>query len=384
MRLSSEYALWPDVATARFILRQLTEAAPADGPARRMEPTRGAEELAAWLVGHGLGALAYTRCRQSWPELAAALQADWVSAAAESSLQLASLASIREAFAAAGLPLTLLKGAALGLDVYEEPAQRTMSDIDVWAPAGQMPLAARLMGELGYQTSMKGERPLALEQLSQGEIRFVRPGWAVGLVELHWSPFLGWWLARTAAVDAETVWRRLEPLGEETAVYQLAPEDMAIHLAVHTAVNHQFGLSALRSLVDIALTAQKRGVDWGVVTARARAWRVGTAVYTVLELLDALIGAPGVLAAAEGIRPSAVRRRLLRLFVTPARVLAGQDWRQGWPRYLLLLLLVDRPRDMARLVGRTLWPEKAWLTARYGQPTSYGRHLWRLIRGRAV
>jgi hypothetical protein len=30
--------------------------------------------------------------------------------------------------------------------------------------------------------------------------------------------------------------------------------------------------------------------------------------------------------------------------------------------------LVDRPRDGARLIGRTLWPERWWLTARYGPP----------------
>ncbi|MCB8984709.1 MAG: nucleotidyltransferase family protein [Ardenticatenaceae bacterium] len=383
MRLRTETALWPEAATARFILEQLT-AAPGSVLSGRPQPAVPAAEVAAWLVGQGLGPLAYARCGRNWPELGAALQADRVSAAAESSLQLANMEQLQAAFGAAGLPLVLLKGAALGLGVYDEPAQRTMTDVDLWLQAGQMPLAAQVMAELGYQSSVKGERPLALERLSRGEIRFVRPGWETGLVEIHWSPFLGWWLTRTAAVEDQAIWARLEPLGGETAVYQLAPEDMVIHLAVHTAVNHQFGMSALRSLVDIALTAEKRGVDWGEVAERARAWRVGTAVYTVLDLLDALIGVAGMAEAVETIRPSALRRWLLRRFVTPESVLAGQDWRHGWQRYLLLLLLVDRARDMARLVGRTLWPEQEWLTARYGEPTGHGRHLWRLVKERGV
>ena len=378
-------APWTDRPTAHFILGALLGSGQAgervdDRPAGAAD----AAEAAAWLVGHGLGPLAYSRCRKGWPALGAALQADVVSAVAESSVQLASLGRMQQAFAAAGLPLTLLKGAALGLGVYDEPAQRTMSDVDVWVRAEEMPTAVRVMRELGYQSSVKTERPLALQQLSQGEIRFVQPGWAVGLVELHWSPFAGWWLARTAAVDEEAIWLRREPVGEETAVYQLAAEDMVIHLAVHTAVNHQFGLSALRTLVDIALTAQKRGVDWQATAVRAKAWRVGTAVYTVLALLDELIGVAGLAEAVETIRPSALRRWLLARFVSPAGVLAGRDWRHGWQRYLLLLLLVDRPRDMVRLAGRTLWPEREWLAARYGEPTGHARHLWRMLRGRAV
>ncbi|MBK6328475.1 MAG: nucleotidyltransferase family protein [Chloroflexi bacterium] len=381
----SEFAPWPDVATARFVLQQLTgRTLPESGEVNWEDRGLAVGALAGWLTAHGLGPLAYARCRRAWPALGAALQADVVSAVAESSWQQASLSRLKSAFAAAGLPLVLLKGAALGIGVYDEPAQRTMSDVDIWAPAGEMPTVARVMGELGYRSSIKAERPLALEQLSQGEIRFVQPGWQVGLVEAHWSPFLGWWLARTADVDDPGIWARLAQVGDETGVYQLCPEDMIIHLAVHTAVNHQFGMSALRSLVDMALTAQKRGVDWGEAAERAAAWRVGTAVSTVLELLDQLIGVDGMEEKLGGIRPSAVRRYLLRRLVTPESVLAGRDVRHGWQRYALLLLLVDRPRDAARLLWRTVWPEAAWLAARYGEPTGHGRHLWRLVRRRAV
>lgn len=381
----SEVAPWPDVATARFVLQQLTGGTlPESGEAKWEEMGMEARALADWLTAHGLGPLAYARCRRAWPALGAALQADVVSAVAESSWQQASLSRLKSAFAAAGLPLVLLKGAALGIGVYDEPAQRTMSDVDIWAPAGEMPAVARVMGGLGYRSSMKAERPLALEQLSQGEIRFVQPGWQVGLVEAHWSPFAGWWLARTADVDDRGIWARLAQLGDEVGVYQLCPEDMVVHLAVHTAVNHQFGMSALRSLVDMALTAQKRGVDWAVVAERAAAWRVGTAVHTVLGLLDQLIGVAGMEEKLAGIRPSALRRYLLRRLVTPESVLAGRDVRQGWQRYALLLLLVDRPRDAARLLWRTVWPEKEWLAARYGEPTGHGRHLWRLVWRREV
>jgi hypothetical protein len=379
------FAPEPDVATARFLLSRLLADPPdaADQSCLPPDLDDGAA-LAPWLIAQGLGPLAYSRCRATDPALARALQPDMLSAIAESSLQLDSLGQIGRAFQAAGLPLVLLKGAALAQTVYNAPAQRTMSDVDLWLRAEDMPEAARVLGELGYQTSLKDERPFALQHLSQGEIRFVRPDWRVGLVETHWSPFPGWWLRRTAAIDDDALWARLEPAEGETPFLHLAAEDMVIHLAVHTAVNHQFGMSALRCLVDIALTAQKRGVDWRLVAERAKEWRVGTAVYLTLALLDQLIGAAELSPALLALRPTSIRRALLDHFVTPQSVLAGRDLRHGWQRYLLLLLLVDRPRDAARLIYRTLWPEKEWLAARYGRAISRPAHWWRLLRHREL
>jgi hypothetical protein len=200
------------------------------------------------------------------------------------------------------------------------------------------------------------------------------------MVELHWSPFPGWWLARTAAMDETAVWDRLEPLEANKVVYQLGAEDMAIQVAVHLAVNSQFSIAAVRGLLDIALTAKSRPVDWGEVARRAETWRVATAVWQALTLLDQLFGTPGLAAALQLLRPSRLRRWLLRKFVSAESILQGSDLRNGRSRFLLLLLLVDRRRDMIHLVWRTLWPEPEWLQARYQGQGSYWSHLWQVVR----
>ena len=346
--------------------------------------------VARWLTRQELGALAYGHTLAYWrssdaiSKLRNCLQGDMFSATAESSLKQASLHAILSAFADAEIPLVLLKGAALGLTVYDDPAQRTMSDIDIWVQDADMGAAAQVMMGLGYETNLKGERPFELQQMARGEIELILPTFHAGLVDFHWSPFPGWWLKRTAMVDETALWVRREPLGDGLGSCQLSPEDMVIHLTVHMAINHQFDVLALRGLVDIALTAKKRGVDWAVVGERAREWRVGTAVYTVLDLLNQLIGVDGLELALNRLRPSTWRRKLIYRFVTPESVLAGQDITSGWQRFLLLLLLVDRKRDMAKLVGRTLWPEKEWLEARYGGNVGHWKHLWRVVRSGEV
>lgn len=378
---------WVDIPTARCVLRWLVVGGEVAGnclAVGEMGEFNRVDRLADWLTEHGLGALAYGRTTAATADLRACLQGDMFSAAAESSLKQTGLQAIMSAFAQAEIPLALLKGAALSLTVYEDPAWRTMSDIDLWLPDEDVAAAARVMAGLGYQIKLKDERPLALQTLSRGEIKFFQPNKPASLVEFHWSPFPGWWLMRTAVIDEPALWQRREPLPASPSVCQVAPEDMVIHLAVHTAVNHQFGMSALRSLVDIALTTEKRDVDWVVVAERAKTWRVATAVYTVLDLVDKLIGLDGLDQALPTLQPSSLRLRFLRQFVTPESVLAGRDISTGFQRFMLLLLLVDRKRDIGKLIFRTLWPEPVWLQARYGENVGHMAHVWRMIRRREI
>jgi len=374
---------WPDVATARLLLSCFA-AYPTVGLRSEQAASIDARVVYDWLMAQDLGPFGFVAMGSVWPELARMLRADAYSAMAEMSLRMNNVQEISAALTAAGITALWLKGVALQT-IYPEAWLRTMSDVDAWLSAETVAAALAALQAKGYRLHAgREERPLALQQISHGELKLTRLGEYPQLVELHWGPLAGWWMVRTAQVDSATMWSRREPLPGVPGGYQLEDNDMVIQVAVHLAVNHHFQVGAIRGLIDIALTAQKRGVDWQVVAERAKAWRVGTAVYTVLVLLDDLIGVPGMAEAVKGIRPSALRRRLLRRFVTPESVLAGQDWRHGWQRYWLLLLLVDRPRDMVRLVLRTLWPEPAWLAARYGEPTGYGRHLWRLVKGEGV
>jgi hypothetical protein len=324
--------------------------------------------------------MAQAKFKQNAPELSQLLQVDTFTATAQMSIHFSNLAQIKNAFGHQNIPLVLLKGAALGQTVYDDPLWRIMSDIDLWVQGADMPRAVEALMALGYQQrEAKDERPLALQQQAKGEICFSQPDAVWGLIELQGSPFPGWWLQRTAVMDETAVWSRKEPLPDGLA-HQLAPEDMIIHSAIHMAINHQFDILTTRHLVDMALTAQTRGVDWQIVADRAKKWQVGTAVYIALDLLEQLIGLDGLAEALDHLQPSALRQRLLHHYVSKESVVAGHETKRSHSRYILLFLLVDRPRDMLKLILRTLWPEADWLDARYGAKTSNWRHLWNVVR----
>ncbi len=347
---------WPSVAAAAAFLTAL-----ADGRAPAAPAGTDGAALADWLIYHDLGPLTAHCLRDGRdPALAERLAGDAFAAVAENSLLFRVLGDVLAGLGDAGIPVLALKGVALAATVYADPAHRPMSDVDLWVPPDRMPAAAAVLRELGFAAHTRPDRPPAWQALVGGELQFVRPGWARGLVELHGSPFEGDWLRWAAAVRPEAAWARRRPLElAGHAVARLAPEDAIIHLALHLATGPKFGRSAARTLVDLGRLCRQEPPDWSALAAEARAWRVWSAVSAVLWLARTLVGLPGL---PGGLLPAP--RPGIGHLVSPVSVLSGRDWRRDPRGYLLLLLLVDRPRDAARLLARTLWPDRAWREAR--------------------
>ena len=205
-----------------------------------------------------------------------------------------------------------------------------------------------------------------------------------GLIELHWGTFAGEWLRRTAAVDNAEIRRRAQPVQVAGCdAWTLAPEDAAVQLAVHIAVNHQMSYPGMRGLLDVALLTKMPGMDWAALAERAQAWRLSTCTWLVLTLTAELLGLDGAETASAACTAGRTEDG-----APPTRRCAAHagraryDGRAG--RLAFQLLLVDRPIDAARLVGRTLWPEPAWLRSDTGR-REWGcaaRHLAGLVRGR--
>lgn len=377
---------WAPAGAAAF-LRALVEGDEALDAWVRGGP---GEPWAQWLAALGLAPYAWHRLKASGcaasvaPELGKALRTSYYASVADTELHATEAREVLGRLADAGVAPVLFKGAALAYTAYPDPACRPMGDLDLWVPEPDMPLARSTLGAAGYREHVKAERPLDMQRQLGGEVQLTgtRPG--SGLVELHWSMFSGEWLRRTAAVDNEGIRSRArvtQIAGCDALIP--APEDAAIQLAVHLAVNHQMAFPGVRGLLDLALLARTSNLDWTAVAARAQEWRVATATWLVLRLAAELFGLAGTEAALVSLAPPAGRRVVLQRFVDGPHLLEGRDMTGGSRRLAFQLLLVDRARDAARLVGRTLWPEEEWLRMRYGSAGAgvRGRHLARAARG---
>ncbi len=359
------YLLWPAI-----LLPRAHPALAANLPAL---PAPHWARLAAEAGAHSLGPLLYVTLQthallSSCPDaIHAQLRAQYKHTTLVAMQREGELRRVLAVLADAQIRPVVFKGAYLAHAVYPSPGCRPMGDIDLWVTHDEMPGAVAALEGLGYSLREKADRPHALTQDTDGEVQMLpgRPG--QNLIELHWGVFPGEWLARTAAVDRAGVRSRVRTVTLAThPVLALAPEDALIQLAVHMGISHQMSLHPLRSLVDIALLAQ-RGMDWAVVVERAREWRVGVVVGTVLALAAGLFDLPELGLPAAALAPPAWQQRLLRRFVAPETILARPDLSAQKSRFLYLLSVTDRPVDASYLLLRAVWPERRWLAARYGQ-----------------
>src|SRR6185436_13414792 len=273
-------APWQHVSRARTALASLAVAAVGDPDPAGSTGWSGAVDrgrLVDWLKKHDLAPLGFAHALPADPELAAMLKPAAAGAAAGNLAHLASLTRIERRFETERIPMTLLKGAAVAGTAYRDPSFRPLSDLDIWVRDDDMPRAIEALRALAFrQERGLPDRPAALQKMSSGELVFRHARGEHGLVELHYGPFPGWWIKRTAQPEIEAVWRRTRPMGEGRHAGRLAAEDAILQTAFHVAVN-QFGQAPLRGLMDLAVLARAHRIDWDAVVARATAWRLKTA-----------------------------------------------------------------------------------------------------------
>jgi hypothetical protein len=303
------------------------------------------------------------------------LHQDAYRATARLALQDEELARVLSVLDSAGVPAVLLKGAAFNRTLYPDAASRLMGDIDLWIQRHHLGPARQALGSLGYHALSKATRPLPLQDAYLGETQLVSPMPGTGLLELHWNAFPGEWIRTTAAIDEHAVWARAVPI-DGISANQLAPEDAVLQTCVHFAVTHQMRGLGLRPLLDLAMMRRIWGIDWMLVVERARAWRLKTVTWFVLQLMTWVFGCDGQTLPLDLLCPASGRQKLLHSLAAPKGVVAGSRLRTELERRVFLLLLVDRPGDAPRLLWRALFPGDEWLRLRYGLEDSSRWRLW--------
>ena len=285
------------------------------------------------------------------------------------------LGKILHALQAASIPVVPFKGASLAEAVYGDIALRPMADLDLWVQREHIDAARSVMESLSYELPAEAVRSLAWEAALTGETQMSKEH--APLVELHWKIFPSEWVRHTARIDEDAIWDRTAQV-EGSEARHLSPEDAIIHSCVHLAVTHKMSDGGLRTFVDLDVARQKWAIDWQTVAERARAWRVSCATWFVLQALAELFGDPDNQLPLAELAPSPLRQFLLKRFASARLVVEGLQLSSSPRRFLLLLLLVDRPVDALALVWRAVFRDRHWLTLRYDLPKAPSWRIWQL------
>lgn len=219
------------------------------------------------------------------------------------------------ALVAAGIPVMLLKGAAIG--ALTDPTFRTrpMGDVDLLVHPNDAPRASELLLGTGWSVTTDE----VLVQLLQGHHHlphFVRadlPGLRLELHTMLLPP------GHAFAIDLETLWRSTMPAPAPfDGAVLLSPELHVLHASIHFAWQHRANFGAWRTVRSIAAMTKRPGFSWERLEVLARDAKAGTTVYWTLrlaELLCATTVPAALLSRLAPPNPRWVMRALERHFV---------------------------------------------------------------------
>lgn len=230
----------------------------------------------------------------------------------------ARLAQAVRALAFAGLECLLVKGAALDLLVYDQPA---------WAVARDLDLAVRRVSG-----TPRGPEDWDLRRPLYGE------GIECDHLAHHDVTMNG-----LLPIPFERVWTDSRPVAfRGVRARAMAPEDLIVSLAVNACRKRYFRLKCLFALREAALRSPD--LDWGKLAEKARDYRCAGIVRAAFRAVGATLGIGGIALPAgflAALRVPAARARAIDLLV---RTLAARRPFTGMPS------------GRGRILGRSLHP----------------------------
>lgn len=212
------------------------------------------------------------------------LQAKYFACAWRNNSLYQELEKVLNALREQGIPVILLKGAHLVKIIYGNIALRSVGDVDILVRKNDLPQARKTLLKLGYRSSKEEDVETACAGCHH-LLPLMKEDAAP--VELHWTFELAF------AIDHDGLWERARPVMLADAdVLVLSPEDLLLHLCLHSAYHHLYE-NGLRAFCDIRETIRhhRDELDWETALRRARQWGAGNSVYLTLHLAKELLGA---------------------------------------------------------------------------------------------
>lgn len=335
---------------------------------------------------HRLGPLLYDALRAEEclpPDLEAEWREEYLATALRNALLLHEARAVTARLTAVGLPVILLKGAALAQTVYPNIALRPMVDLDLLVRPEMAPAALRHLAAMGYRPITREPQPGA-QVAYESQVGLARRDSSGVVIELHWSLIDSPYYQRHLPLD--WFWGTARPLSTDVSQgLILGPEAQLLHLCAHLMLHHS-GMPPgyLLWLHDIAAWLTHFGValDWDALLAHAPRYDLLLPLQRILPVVardwDAPMP-PDVLAQLAALRPSATERRVAARLTDPQRTVTQRFWDD-------LATLDDWPSRVGFAVAN-VFPAPAYMQARYGVanpvfvPLLYPYRWWLGVRG---
>ena len=199
----------------------------------------------------------------------------------------------------------LLKGTASSRMLYEDPALRQRSDIDLLISADQMVPVARLLSTKGLVEKTAAQHWAASASTPYQRTWDMQVSSMVVEIDVH-RRLLRW---DELTIDHDGVLERANSL-EGSSPPLCTREDLLLHTLIHAA-NEAFRVP-LRSWVDVARLVRHPDLDWSAVVNRANTWRITPAIWSGLEVTQRWFQVAPPLGIVAALRPPHIQAACLK------------------------------------------------------------------------
>ena len=232
-----------------------------------------------------------------------------------------------------GISPMLLKGAALRLSIYPDPAERMAGDIDMLLAPELIPHAIETLNSAGYQVTND------MDVYRRWHFHHALRNGRGQLIELHWALTPP---GAPATIDAAQMIQDAVLLKRRQGAPVLIPraEDLLVHLISQNTAEPE---RLLARGVDIdRIVASNSAFDWDSVVSRLSAAGLKTAAWASLSLGSALLGTQWPETVELALRPPTSTIRRLRAIHLEELSLIAPATRDGTFRLVQLYLTADQ------------------------------------------
>ena len=249
--------------------------------------------------------------------------------------------------AAQGIEPIVLKGFAFLLTLYQDPALRTMVDVDILIKKDDLPKVCGIFQQLDYQSWDQNLSPYVYQANFSKKIS----GQRYLAVDVHWELLA----ARPYKVQLPDIWQRVQRINLRGQIVAcLSTEDAFLVSALH--IRKHLRELTLNSIVDVAELLKKNqgNFDWLYIEEMASKNHFLSTVYFSLYLTGELFSVNADPQLSSSLRPGRIKRMIIAILINKNNFFSFAKWKAVMAR----ILLFDSCTDLFIYANRVLLWEK--------------------------
>ncbi len=267
------------------------------------------------------------------------------------------LRKILQSFKDAGIPVIILKGAALAELVYHDVGLRGFNDIDILVRKEDLWKVKRRVLEAGYFLDERVS-PEAYNEKFGCDLNYFKDF----PLEIHWDILRKVGSDKPTKVTIEELWKNATPVRiTDIDTLILAPEDMLLHLCIHLP-KHRY--NRLIWLCDLSEIITYYDIDWNQVLKNANKCKAKLYMYYGLYFSSKLVGANVPPYVLQKLKPNDLETKLFLLINKD--IISGKKNVLSQITPLFKVLLIDRYLDRIRYLVEYFFPPIEMMEHRYG------------------